>query len=908
MSLYIPYVGWPSYVGNQGRLGGIYFVDDDEGRGKYLPQSKLSAHSTIYSRISCTTLRQSFVNYKSTKLDRILYTFPLNGGIKIVHFQCTIGSKTIVGNVKARGEANAEYQETMARGRYAVVLERMINDPDVFTTSLGSVEALQEIHVVLRYVNDLEHHAETGEAQFTLPSFVAPRYGYLCTESAMAFPNIARNGLIDVCIDVTHDEGSVITGIQSPTHPIQVTLGRTSRMDKDSYKSHTASATLVLGIPTLDHDLVFLIQAQDTAIPRAMVETHPTIPNQRAVMVTLEPKKQLPRISPEIVFIVDRSGSMQSKIPLLRSAMHVFVKSLPVGVKFNICSFGTYFSFFFQKSVTYDKFSLDGARNHLDSLDARYGGSDLIHPVKATIARRLDPELPLEILILTDGDLWSHQRLFNIIKETPNSRFFSLGIGPTVSASLIDGIANAGGGFSQFISSHDKMDKAILRMLKGALTPHVTGYAFEFKYADDDAGFEQDFGTSELQNNTLTPGLMSENSIPLIDLNSTEAPQNPPEGRYDNLPSVPLPKYIQAPHGMPALYPNNPATVYLLLSPGASKKTPKSVVFRGTTINGPLIMEFPVQDIGVGTTIHKLAAMKAIGELEDEFGWLTDAKTPDGQLMKSVYKNVFSLMVEREAVRLGVLYQVGGQWSSFVAVETMDEPHPNTEEATTSAASASTTALPTIVVTSPGSNVQLYAAREPTPPSPPVSFNPAAPPLRRSDTVSSFIPAYNPRRMSMFGLSTPDYTSDNTGSVFGAIGTPVPDNVRHTSLFGSVVPPARDAVQPRGPHAGWLSYDDTGKMYQVLILVEYNGAWHHSGDLVALLGLTESRYRALRLYGMDQDGIRATALSVAWLKLKVPEEEEVWDLIVEKAMQWLTTVMRTKEEALKAVAVAKSAL
>ncbi|OAL29716.1 hypothetical protein AYO20_09100 [Fonsecaea nubica] len=915
MSMYIPYVGWPTHVGKPRRLCGIFFVDDEDQRGKYLPQVKLSTDTSIFARTACTTLKQSFVNYKNTKLDQVLYTFPLTDGVNIVSFQCTIGSKTIVGNVKERDKANAEYLEAVARGKNAAIFEQIIEEDDVFTTSLGGVDALQELHVEMTYLGEVKHDTQTGGIQFTIPSTVAPRYGYLCSESAAAFPHIIRNGSIAVRLNVTLEEGSVITGIQSPSHPIAVTLGHTSYMDQDSSKSHHASATLALNVPTLDNDVVFIIQAKSTTTPRALLETHPTIPNQRAVMATLVPKQQLPKISPEIVFIVDRSGSMTSRMGLLRSAMHVFVRSLPVGVKFNICSFGTYFSFFFQKSVTYDQFSLDDARNHLDSLDARYGGTDLIHPVRATINNRLHPDLPLEVLILTDGEIWNHQQMFNIVKETPNARFFTLGIGPGVSPSLIKGIARDGGGFAQFIGPHDKMDKVVLRMLKGALSPHVTDYVFELKYADDDAGSEEDFEMIELQNQTVTLGLKSENSIPLIDLNAIEAPPTTPEGRYDHLPSVSMPAIIRTPHIMPALYPYNPITVYLLLSPEASDKTLKSVVLRGTTVHGPVVMELPVQDIGVGKTIHQLAAKKAIVELEDEFGWLTDAKTPDGQLLKTVYKNDFSLIVEREAVRLGVMYQVGSQSSSFVAVDATGEPHPNTGDASTasaSTASASTSSLtvPTILVTAPNSNVSLYAAKEPCLPSPPLSsFNPAAPPLRRSDTVTAFTPAYNPRRLSMFGLSTPDHTRDNRGSVYGAIGTPVPANApRRASLFGSVIPPPRSAVQPRGPHPGWLSLEDAGKMYQVIVLVEYNGAWHHSQDLVALLGLTESRYRGLQLYGMDQDGIRATALSVAWLKTKVPGEEEVWELVVEKAMLWLTAVMRTKQEAQKAVELAKAAL
>jgi hypothetical protein len=68
--------------------------------------------------------------------------------------------------------------------------------------------------------------------------------------------------------------------------------------------------------------------------------------------------------------------------------------------------------------------------------------------------------------------------------------------------------------------------------------------------------------------------------------------------------------------------------------------------------------------------VHQLAAKKAIAELEQGRGWLPEAKDKDtGKLLKEQHESQFSDMVEREAVRLGVQFQVGGKWCSFVALE-----------------------------------------------------------------------------------------------------------------------------------------------------------------------------------------------------------------------------------------------
>lgn len=56
-------------------------------------------------------------------------------------------------------------------------------------------------------------------------------------------------------------------------------------------------------------------------------------------------------------------------------------------------------------------------------------------------------------------------------------------------------------------------------------------------------------------------------------------------------------------------------------------------------------------------------------ELEEGRGWIGDAKdNKSGILLKDLYASCFEEILQREAVRLGVQFQVGGKWCSFVAV------------------------------------------------------------------------------------------------------------------------------------------------------------------------------------------------------------------------------------------------
>ena len=81
-------------------------------------------------------------------------------------------------------------------------------------------------------------------------------------------------------------------------------------------------------------------------------------------MATLVPKPPVKQSKPEVIFVADQSGSMRgSRTKTLVAALRVFLKSLPVGIKFNICYFGTSHSFLFPESQSYNQQTLEKALN-----------------------------------------------------------------------------------------------------------------------------------------------------------------------------------------------------------------------------------------------------------------------------------------------------------------------------------------------------------------------------------------------------------------------------------------------------------------------------------------------------------------------------------------------------------------
>lgn len=483
--------------GRQESVCGLYYHVPCFGgtQRAFLPQVEVHVHANVLATTSRTVLKQIFANPSTTRgIREVRYAFPLYDGVSVVGFSCQVGDRTIVGEVKEKEKAKEVFRDALARGETAGLLEQLPEASDVFTTTISNIPPSARVTINITYLGELKHDMEVDGIRYTIPTSICPRYGGVSGVHSDSIQQI--DGTISIIVDTELAEGSFIQRLQSPTHPIAMSMGTTS-IDPDAAPTMSkASATLTLGTAQLETDFVLQIISRDTSIPKALLETHPTIPDHRALMATLVPKFTLPAEKPEIVFVCDQSGSMGgSPIKLAVEALQVFLKSLPVGVKFNICSFGNHHSFLWPRSATYNQDNLDHAVRHAAGLQASYGGTEILQPLRATIENRYT-DMPLEIILLTDGEIWNQQLVFDYLNEQIQEhkapvRVFTLGIGNGVSHAMIEGIAKAGNGFSQSVGGGEKMGTKVVRMLKGALSPHVNDYTLEVKYSASEE--EDDF-------------------------------------------------------------------------------------------------------------------------------------------------------------------------------------------------------------------------------------------------------------------------------------------------------------------------------------------------------------------------------------------------------------------------------
>ncbi|RDW91534.1 hypothetical protein BP5796_02699 [Coleophoma crateriformis] len=923
----------------------------------YLPMVGSEVHATILSRTAKTRLKQTFTNPAPNEvIKECLYSFPLFDGVSVVSFTCHIGDKLLRGIVQEKAKAKATFDNAVSNGLTSGLFAQDLAASDVFSTQLGNIPPGSSITVEISYVGELKHDAQADGIRLTIPTKIAPRYG---DSPYTVFNYSSIGGLrvenIDIGMKITVDahmaDGASIKSIQSPSHPIAVTMGVLSTNTTADPTTSKASVSLSLGKTALDEDFILIIQATDVGKPSAVLEAHPTLKGHRALMTTLVPKFSLPATRPEIVFVADRSGSMQENIPMLISAMKVFLKSLPAGVKFNICSFGSGYSFLWEKSEAYNADSLAWAMQHTDSFRANMGGTQTFNALKATVERRYK-DLSLEIILLTDGEISDQHQLFQYINEqvTGSSgkiRVFPLGIGNRVSHALIEGVARAGNGFSQSVQDGERLDGKVVKMLRGALSPHVDNYTLEVNYEADDEFELVDRVTDGLRilmpqespsngsdklagNMELDP---EQQSISLFDENAN------PEGAdlqeiENNLPNIPIPTLLQAPHKIPSLFSFSRTVVYLLMSPTSIQKNPVSVTLRATSPHGPLEITIPIEKLLIsGETIHQLAARKAVQDLEEGRGWLYNAKVvgnlPTGdsnssELIRDRYPGRFSEIVVKEAVRLGETFQIAGKWTSFVAVgenqgvnqaivnpnsryaeiiraemQTLqDSPQSNTGvrkrvrarrggipssrvQTAENSLAAYQQSLMVLQQTNKNRRLMVPAApgARPSPQFQTGNINPPSPP----SVVGGLADAFSVRRKAN---DVDDWEVDEddedcgTGLDFGSsagFSSPAP------------APPSRSHCSRKDPHNTVLS---------LIELQSFDGSWASvsKDKILQLIDLRDSS-------GADQKDLESTllltVLVVTYLSQYKSTEEDVWTLVVEKAKGWINNQVLIEDGQMK---------
>src|ERR1044072_6679204 len=169
-------------------------------------------------------------------------------------------------------------------------------------------------------------------------------------------------------------------------------------------------------------------------------------------------------------------------------ALELLLRSLSEDCYFNVVSFGSRHDSLFPKSQLYSESSLSKAINLAQTMTSNYGGTEIFDALKWVFENSRN-DIPTSVFLLTDGEVWNVDEVVELVRENEEKkkdvlRLFSLGIGDSVSHHLVESVARAGKGYSQFVTNNERMDKKVIGMLRNALKPPIKDYKITWTDAD----------------------------------------------------------------------------------------------------------------------------------------------------------------------------------------------------------------------------------------------------------------------------------------------------------------------------------------------------------------------------------------------------------------------------------------
>lgn len=455
------------------------------GAGKQLGQCPLK-HTDVQADISGyvarVTVKQTFQNPFKDKIEAV-YTFPLSENGAVDEMTMKVGTRTIKGSIKKREEAREIYDQALANGQVASLLDQ--ERTNIFTQSVANIEPGKEIEITIKYVETLPY--EAGKYSFTFPTVVGPRFNpgnsigksgtgrsddtTSVPDASKITPGIALDGQRaghDISIAVHLNAGMPISQISSKLHEIQVS-------DKGTSEANIALVDKA-AIPNKDFVLSWNV-AQDSLKSGYLTYRDPKQSSGYFTLMMVPPKRVTPaQVAPkEMIFVIDCSGS-QSGAPLdkCKETMHYVLDHMNPNDTFQVLAFNSGNSLSSPKPVANTPENKRKARQFVDSLQAN-GGTWMGPAVEAVCTTPADEHRLRIVTFMTDGYVGNDYEILGMIKKyRGKSRWFSFGTGNSVNRTLIEGMAKEGGGEAEYVLLNSSGDEAGKKFYDRISTPVLT--------------------------------------------------------------------------------------------------------------------------------------------------------------------------------------------------------------------------------------------------------------------------------------------------------------------------------------------------------------------------------------------------------------------------------------------------
>ncbi len=421
------------------------------------PQSyriqELGIDVNLQDQVAKVQVSQSFVNTGSRQME-VCFVFPLpyDGAIDRMTFM--VDGKEYEAKLLSAAEARRIYEGYVRRNRDPALMEWI--GTGMFKTSVFPVPPGAKRTVSLRY-------SQLCRKQNGLTELLFP----LSTAKYTSQP------VDQVNINVTVQSQAKIKNVYSPTHAVKIQRP-TDQLAKISYSSSHE-------IPTSDFRLMY--DVGDAQVGASLLSYRPQRGEDGYFLLLVSPeiKRKGAAVNKNVIFVVDRSGSMTgTKIEQAKGALRFVLNNLSEGDLFNIIAYDSSVESFQPELQRYNDATRKQALGFVEGIFA--GGSTNIDGALQTALGQLqDDSRPNYIVFLTDGlptaGEKNESRIVDNARQrnaTARARVFSFGVGYDVNSRLLDKLSRDCFGQSQYVRPNEDIEEHVSKLYNRIGAPVMT--------------------------------------------------------------------------------------------------------------------------------------------------------------------------------------------------------------------------------------------------------------------------------------------------------------------------------------------------------------------------------------------------------------------------------------------------
>ncbi len=426
--------------------------------GVAVPLQRVCVHSDLRHLLCETSITQYYHNQEDANIEAV-YTFPLPSEAILLGLNVTIGERELTGVVVEKQAAVKAYEEAITDGDQAIMLEQARDG--LYTLNVGNLQPGEKVSVQIRYALLLRWQG--SEVRYQLPTTIAPRYG-----------NAEAAGLQGHQIpqtDISHDNRFEFklsvhgvlqqTAWSCPSHE----LVSHSTGEETVFSLHKENASM-------DRDLVLAFEHHAGGENFTIVD-----PDREGytVLACFYPRfdrdVDAPQPARNFKLVIDCSGSMGGdSIAQAKQALLEILRGLRPQDEFNIVAFGSTHQKLFAGQVEATSQNVRTAMAYTRQLRANFGGTEMESALVAAMESSSDKHPSGNILLITDGEIWSELKVIAKAKAL-NHRIFAVAIGTSPAENVLRTLSRETEGALEFVYPGEGISEKIVRQFQRIYLP-----------------------------------------------------------------------------------------------------------------------------------------------------------------------------------------------------------------------------------------------------------------------------------------------------------------------------------------------------------------------------------------------------------------------------------------------------